>query len=103
MLCHLSALAGYIIPLGNVLGPFLIWQIKKNEMPAIEGPAKDALNFQITMLIAAIVCFILVFVAIGIFLLPILGVFALVCIVIAAVKANNGERWKYPLSFKFLQ
>ncbi len=103
MLCHLSGLAGYIIPLGNVLGPFLIWQIKKNTMPSIEPHAKDALNFQISMLIYVVVCIALIFAVIGVFLLPILGIFGLVCLIVAAVKANNGERWKYPLSIRFLQ
>lgn len=45
MLCHLSALAGYIIPFGNILGPLLVWQIKKNEFPSVDEHGKAALNF----------------------------------------------------------
>lgn len=103
MLAHLSALSGFIIPFGSLIGPFVVWQIKKNDIPQVETHAKDALNFQITVAIAMIVCFILMFVAIGIFLMPIVGIGALVCTIIAAVKANNGERWKYPVSFTFLK
>ena len=55
MLCHLSALAGYIIPFGNVLGPLIIWQIKKNEFPSVEEHGKAALNFQITVLIGVLI------------------------------------------------
>ena len=52
MLCHLSALAGFIIPFGNILGPLLVWQIKKNEIPSTNVHGKAALNFQITVVIA---------------------------------------------------
>src|ERR1035438_10194159 len=69
MLCHLSALAGYIIPFGNVLGPLLVWQIKKNEFPSVEAHGKAALNFQLTVLIAlfagGMAAFLLSFVCIG--------------------------------------
>ena len=56
MLCHLSALAGFIIPFGSVLGPLIIWLIKKDEMPIVDVHGKKALNFQITMAIAYFVC-----------------------------------------------
>jgi uncharacterized Tic20 family protein len=50
MLCHLSALAGFIgIPFGNILGPLIVWQIKKNEFPSVDVHGKAALNFQITV------------------------------------------------------
>src|SRR5512137_1636318 len=69
MLCHLSALAGYIIPFGNVLGPLLVWQIKKNEFPSVDEHGKAALNFQLTVLIAVFasvaLAFALTFVCIG--------------------------------------
>lgn len=55
MLCHLSALAGLFLPVGNILGPLLVWQIKKNEMPAVEPHGKDSLNFQLTVLIITLI------------------------------------------------
>ena len=55
MLCHLSALAGLFLPAGNILGPLLVWQIKKNEMPAVEPHGKDSLNFQLTVLIITLI------------------------------------------------
>ncbi|MGA2870364.1 MAG: DUF4870 domain-containing protein [Verrucomicrobiota bacterium] len=110
MLCHLSILAGYIIPFGNFLGPFLIWQIMKNEVPSVETHAKDALNFQFTVLIVLIagfvIAFILSFFCIGYLLFPVLGVIALCDIIlpiIAGVKANNGVAFKYPYTIQFLK
>ncbi len=103
MLAHLSALAGFIIPLGTFLGPFIIWQIKKNEFPSVEAHAKAALNFQLSCLIYAIVAAILIIVVIGLFLLMAIGIFSLVCIIMATIKANNGEPWKYPLSLTLIK
>ncbi len=103
MLAHLSALAGFIIPFGTFLGPFIIWQIKKNEFPSVETHAKAALNFQLSCLIYAIVAALLIIVFIGFFLLMAIGVFSLVCIIIATIKTNNGEPWKYPLTLNLIK
>src|SRR5512135_1863652 len=92
MLCHLSALAGYIIPFGNVLGPLLIWQIKKNEFPSVEEHGKAALNFQLTVLIALLVgviaAVLLSFICIGFLLIPVviaIGLCGLIFAIIAGI------------------
>lgn len=111
MLCHLSALAGFIgVPLGNVLGPLLVWQIKKNEIPTVDAHGKAALNFQLTVLIglfgSIIAGVILSFICIGyvFFLVAILiGLAALIFPIIAGIKANNGEDYKYPYSIEFVK
>jgi uncharacterized Tic20 family protein len=110
MLCHLSALAGYIIPFGNVLGPLIIWQIKKNEFPSVEEHGKAALNFPITVLIGvfvgAIAAFLLSFVCIGFLFIPVvLAIFlcGLIFAVIAGIKANNGEPYRYPWSLNLVK
>ncbi|MFY8274525.1 DUF4870 domain-containing protein [Pseudoalteromonas sp. SSDWG2] len=102
MLCHLSALAGFIVPLGAVLGPLIVWLVKKDEMPIVDRHGRDSLNFQLTMLIAYVVSFILVFVVIGVILLPIVALFSLIMVVIASIKAYEGKEFSYPLSIKFL-
>ena len=111
MLCHLSALSALIgVPFGNILGPLIIWQIKKNEIPSVEIHGKAALNFQITVTIAALVAGAVMFVGVmfcfGWLLLPVVMLIALAGIVfaiIAGIKANNGEDYKYPYSFDFLK
>jgi uncharacterized Tic20 family protein len=97
---HLSALAGIIVPFGNLLGPLIIWQIKKDEMPFVAEQAKEALNFQITVTLALIACFVLFIVVIGVFLLPVVGVGAVVLTIIAAVSANDGKRYRYPFAWR---
>ncbi|MFP5304044.1 DUF4870 domain-containing protein, partial [Cobetia sp. SIMBA_158] len=76
MLCHLSAFAGFIVPFGSIIGPLIIWLIKKDEMQMVNEHGKKALNFQITMAIAYIICFVLMFVVIGVILLPIVAIFS---------------------------
>ena len=110
MLCHLSALAGFIIPFGNMLGPLLVWQIKKNEIPSVNVHGKAALNFQITVTIAAligvVVAIVLSFFCVGFLLFPIvilIGLAGLVFAIIAGIKANNGEDYKYPFSLQLVK
>jgi uncharacterized Tic20 family protein len=103
MLCHISSFAGFIIPFGNVIGPLIIWSMKRAEFPLVDDQGKEALNFQISMTIFLIVSAILILVLIGIVFLVILGVFDLIITIIAAVRANSGERFRYPLSIRFVK
>ena len=103
MLCHLSALSMFIIPFGSVLGPLIMWLIKKDQYIEVDRQGKDVLNFHLSMLIYSIVGGILVFLVIGIFVLAALAILQLVFIVVASVKSNRGERFEYPLSIKFIQ
>ncbi|TAL90218.1 MAG: DUF4870 domain-containing protein [Rhodanobacter sp.] len=103
MFAHLSALFGLVVPLGSVIGPLVMWLIKKDTMPFVNDQGKEALNFNITMLIAAIVCWILVFILVGFLLLPILVIFWLVFVVIATIKANEGVLYRYPFALRLVK
>lgn len=103
VLCHLFGLLGLIIPPGNVIGPLLIWLLKKEEHPFIEDQGREALNFQITFTIALMVSVFLALVYIGLFLLAILGIADLILIIMASSAASRGENYRYPFSIKFLQ
>jgi len=102
MLCHLGALAGFAFPLGNVIVPLVIWMIKKEDMPFVDDQGKESLNFQITVAIAMAVCFLLSFVVIGLLLMPVVGIGALIFVIIAGTKANEGERYRYPWAIRIL-
>ncbi|MDQ9092208.1 DUF4870 domain-containing protein [Pseudoalteromonas haloplanktis] len=103
MLCHLSALAGFVVPLGAILGPLVVWLIKKEEMPLVAEHGRKSLNFQITMLIAYILCFILMFAVIGVILLPIVAIFSFIMVVISAIKTNDGKPFSYPFSLNLIK
>jgi uncharacterized protein len=102
LFAHLSALAGFVIPFGNVIGPLIIWQIKKNEMPFVDEQGKEALNFQITVILAVLACVLLMVIFIGFLLLPVVGLGALVLTVVGAIKANSGEHYRYPLTLRLV-
>lgn len=110
MLCHLSALAGLLVwSLGAVLGPLVVWLVKRNDHPIIDAHGKEALNFQISILIyswvlgviGALTAWILIgFLFLGLaFLIAIAGV---IFAIIAAVKVSNGETFRYPFTIRFL-
>ena len=104
MICHLSALAGFLIPFGNLLGPLIVWLVKRADMPMVEIHGKEALNFQITVTIAAVISMLLIFVLIGFVLLFIVGIGALILTIMAAVKVSNGEfDYKYPWALRLLK
>ncbi|MBX3470050.1 MAG: DUF4870 domain-containing protein [Planctomycetes bacterium] len=102
MVAHLSTFAGYVIPFGNVVGPLVVLTAKK-EHPFVTDQAKEALNFQITILLLSMVCIVLVFVIIGIFLLMALLLFDLIVTVMACLAANRGEAYRYPFSLRLVK
>ena len=103
MLCHLSALSGCIIPFGNIIGPLIIYSMKKDEFTFVADQGKESLNFQFSVLIYLIISGIAVLFIVGIFLLMVVGLAALILTVIASVKANDGEYYRYPLTIQFIK
>jgi uncharacterized Tic20 family protein len=101
MAAHLSAFLGAWVALAFV-GPLVIWLVKREEHPFIAMHAKEALNFNLSVLIYAAVGFILAFLLIGIPLLVVIGVVWLVLTVVAAVKASAGQPYRYPLTIRFV-
>ena len=100
MFCHLSALLGLVVPLGHLLGPLVMWIWKRELDPFIDAQGKEALNFQISVTIAGGICFLLMFVLVGIVLFAILTVAVLVLAILAGVKANEGKPYRYPLIWR---
>jgi len=104
MICHLAGLAGIILPAsGNIVAPLIIWQIKKEDNPFIDEQGKEAVNFQISMSIYLIASIILSFICIGIPLIIATIIVFFVFTLIAAVKANNGYHYRYPLTIRFIK
>jgi len=104
MFCHLASLAGFVgIPFGHIIGPLVVWLMKKDEMPFVNDQGKEALNFQISMSIYMAVSFVLVFVLIGFFGLIALAILDLVLTIMAAVQANEGKAYRYPLTIRFIK
>jgi uncharacterized protein len=98
---HWSALVSAFVALA-FLGPPLVMLVKGNESPYIRRQAVEALNFQLSMLIYAAVAFVLLFLLIGLILLPIVGIWWLVFTIIGSVKAAGGELYRYPLTIRMV-
>ena len=102
MLCHLSSLAGYAIPFGNVVGPLVVWLMKRNDHPLIDDQGKESLNFQISITIYLIVAVISILAVVGIILTPIVAICQVVFMIIACIKSSNGEYYRYPLTIRMV-
>jgi uncharacterized protein len=103
VICHLSALAGFVIPgAGHILGPLVVWLVKRGESAEIDAHGKEALNFQISMLIYNVVAGILCLLVIGFALLAILHVLNVVFVIIAALRASEGQMYRYPLTLRLI-
>lgn len=97
LLAHLGGIFFGFIP------SLVIWLIKKDNSAFIEDQAKEALNFQITIMIAAVVSWILMFALIGFILLPIVMLLNLVLCIVAGIKANSGESYRYPFALRLIK
>jgi uncharacterized Tic20 family protein len=103
MFCHLSALLGIFIPFGSLIAPLVIWQLKRESDPFIDAQGKEAMNFQITVAIAAAISLLLMIVVIGFFLFGLVAIGALVLTIIAGVKANEGQPYRYPFTWRLIK
>ena len=105
MICHLSALVGYLgIPFGHILGPLVVWLIKKGDMPYVDSQGKEALNFHISMsLYALLVSPLICLAGLGFVLLAIIGIADIVFLIIAAVAASGGKDYRYPLTLRLVK
>ncbi len=104
MFAHLAALAQFVIPtFGNVIGPLVIWLIKKDQSEWVNKQGKEALNFQISIAIYTLVSIILIPLIIGIILLIGIGIFWLIMVILATIRVSEGESFKYPLSIRFIK
>ena len=102
MAAHLSAFAGHFIPFGHIFGPLVIWLVKRDSSEFVGDQAKEALNAQISVTIYAAVAAVLILVVIGLPLLFLLWLIDIILVIIAAVTANDGRRYRYPLILRLI-
>lgn len=95
-IAHLSALAGLLLPGANILGPLVVWLARKDSMPYVDEQGREAINFNITACIVGLLSLV-VFV-----LAPVVVVAWIVLVIVAAVRAQRGERWRYPFCLRLI-
>lgn len=104
MACHLIALCGLLgNGIGFLIGPLVLWLVKRGDSPFIDDHGKEAVNFQITMLIYMVVSGVLVIALIGILGLIVFGLMMIIMPIIAGLKANEGQYFRYPMTIRFIK
>ncbi|WP_434930864.1 DUF4870 domain-containing protein [Shewanella sp. HL-SH5] len=103
VLVHASSFAGYVIPMGSILGPLIVWLMKRDEFEFANQCGKNCLNFKISLFIYVCISVVLMFVGIGFLLLGALALLDIICTIIAIMKATEGVAYQYPLTIKFLK
>jgi len=102
MLAHLSALLGYPTLIGGIVGPLVIWLIRKDDMSFAADQAKETLNFQITVYLIGLVCAVLFLILVGFVLMGLLVIAHIVLTIVAAVKASEGVAYRYPFNLRLI-
>lgn len=103
LFAHLSALAGFFIPLGNIVGPLIVWLIKKDQMPFVNDQGKESLNFQILVSVLLLISIALWCVVVGFFITPIIAIGAIIFEIVAAIQAQKGIAYRYPINIRFIR
>ncbi|MBB3103501.1 DUF4870 domain-containing protein [Azomonas macrocytogenes] len=104
MLCHYAAFFGLMVPMiGNVIGPLILWQLKREAHSFIDQQGKEALNFQITYSILMMICGVLAWFIIGFPLMALISLIAFVLVVIAGIRANEGKSYRYPFCWRLVK
>ena len=102
MFTHLAGLGGFLIPLGSIAGPLVLWLLRKDRSEMIDQHGREVLNFQISILIYFTCAVVMAFFVIGFFLLPAVLVLQVVASILGAIRVNDDEEFHYPLTIKFL-
>ncbi|WP_261131726.1 DUF4870 domain-containing protein [Bacillus sp. Marseille-Q3570] len=104
MYVHLAAFAGYLTAaLGFIIGPLLLWLLKKDEYAYVDYHGKEALNFQISFFIYGLVAGALMIILIGFALLPIVVILHLIFMIIGTIRASEGNYYRFPLTIRFIK
>lgn len=103
MIAHLAAFAGLVVPFGNIIAPLVIWLARRDSSAFVAIEAKEALNFNISVALAGLVCWLLTLVAVGVLLGLALFVAWLAMTIIAAIKASEGTGYRYPVSLRLVK
>jgi uncharacterized Tic20 family protein len=101
---HASALLGVFMHFpGHLIPPLILWLLKRGESPELDAHGKEAVNFQISMLIYNAVAAVFCLVLIGFVFLAVLWVLNAILVIIAAIRASDGKFYHYPITIRFIQ
>lgn len=99
----LAVLAHLLTLVTSFIAPLVIYLLKRNESYYVTDHARESLNFQLTLIIAYVVAFFLMFLVIGILLLPLIGLVHMILVIVATVRAADNQLYRYPFTIRFLR
>ncbi|TWO31741.1 DUF4870 domain-containing protein [Seonamhaeicola sediminis] len=103
VLTHLSQLIIFITGFGSLIVPLILWATQKEKVYKMDEHGKNIINFQLSLIIYFLICIPgILFFGLGILGFIVLGIFSFIFPIVNAIKANNGETPKYPLTFNFI-
>lgn len=103
MIAHLSAFALFLVPFGgNIIGPLVVWLARRERSAFVAAQAREALNFNISVSLAGILCALLVLVFVGILLGVVLFIAWICATIVAAVRASEGIDYRYPITLRLV-
>lgn len=103
VITHLSQMLTYVTGFGGLIVPLILWLTQKDKVEGMNEHGKEIVNFQLSLIVYAIICIPLIFViGIGILGLIVIGIFSFIFPIINAIKASNGEPFNYPLTIRFI-
>lgn len=101
--CHLGGFAALLLPgIGQIVGPLVLWLLRRKDSAYVDHHGREALNFQISMTLYAVVAAALMWVLIGFLLIVVVLGVQFVFMVIASVAASQGELYRYPLTLRLI-
>jgi uncharacterized Tic20 family protein len=103
VVCHLLSLAGFAVPFGNIIGPLILWLVKRADSPYLDAVGKETVNFNISWSIYAAVAALTIFVLVGFLLLPLVALAWLILVILGAINASNGKFHRYPLTIRLIK
>jgi uncharacterized Tic20 family protein len=99
---HVSALLT-LAGIPSVIGPLVVWLMKKDSSPSVDAHGKEAVNFNLSFILYGIVSFFLIFVLVGFLILPIVLITWFVLVIVGTLNASRGEFYRYPLTIRFIK
>jgi uncharacterized Tic20 family protein len=103
LVCHLLALTGLLVPFGSILGPLILWLVKRGDSPYLDSVGKEVVNFNISWAVYMVVAAFSILALVGFLLLPLVALAWLILVVLGAINASNGKFHRYPLTIRLIK
>lgn len=103
VLLHVSQYSYFLLPVAGIAVPILIWLLKKDELPGLDAHGRMVVNWFVSLLLYLVASWVLMLVLVGFPLMVLLLLLAVVYPIVAAIKANDGQLWRYPGAIQFLR